>query len=319
MKGVFLDLGSLDLADLDLNGLKSTGINWQMCDKTAPAEVAERVRGCDVVITNKVVLNADVLSNADSLKLICVAATGTNNVDLKAAAEHDISVCNVRAYGTPSVVQHVFTLLTALNTSLVEYRQDILAGRWQKHDQFCFMDYPIRELAGAVLGIVGYGELGHGVAKVAEAFGMKVLIAQRPGSQKIEKDRVALAELLPQVDVLSLHCPLTPETQNLIGKTELALMKDTAILINTARGGIVDEEALADALCNGRLGGAGIDVLIEEPPVHGNVLLSEKIPRLIVTPHIAWASIESRQRLLNQVVENIQNWLGGNPGRVVES
>lgn len=317
MKGVFLDVGSLDMADLDLSGLENSGISWQLCEKTDTTEVGARVQGCDVVITNKVVLDAEVLAKADSLKLICVAATGTNNVDLKAAAEQGISVCNVRAYGTPSVVQHVFTLLTALNTSLMAYHRDILAGRWQRHDQFCFMDHPIRELAGAVIGIVGYGELGRGVARVAEAFGMTVLVAQRPGTHQDEAGRVALAELLPQVDVLSLHCPLTPDTENLIGKPELALMKDTAILINTARGGIVDEEALADALCNGQLGGAGMDVLIEEPPVHGNVLLSDKIPRLIVTPHIAWASKESRQRLLNQVVENIQAWQEGAPIRVV--
>ncbi|MDH5183801.1 MAG: 2-hydroxyacid dehydrogenase [Gammaproteobacteria bacterium] len=317
MKGVFLDVGSLDMADLDLSGLEKTGISWQMCDKTDTHEVAARIHGCDVVITNKVVLDAEVLRNAGSLKLICVAATGTNNVDLKASAKLGITVCNVRAYGTPSVVQHVFTLLTALNTSLLEYHQDIIAGRWQRHDQFCFMDHPIRELAGTVIGIVGYGELGRGVAKVAEAFGMKVLVAQRPGTTQSEVGRLALDELLPQVDVLSLHCPLTPETKNLIGKPELALMKDSAILINTARGGIVDEEALADALCHGHLGGAGMDVLLEEPPVHGNVLLSGKIPRLIVTPHIAWASIESRQRLLDQVVDNIDSWKEGSPRRVV--
>lgn len=317
MKGVFLDVGSLDMADLDLSGLEKTGISWQLRTNTDAGEVAAQIQACDVVITNKVVLDAEALNKASKLKLICVAATGTNNVDLKAAAELGITVCNVRAYGTPSVVQHVFTLLTALNTSLLDYHQDVVAGRWQTHDQFCFMDHPIRELAGAVLGIVGYGELGRGVAKVAEAFGMKVLVAQRPGTEQPEAGRLALTELLPQVDVLSLHCPLTPDTENLIGEAELSLMKDTAILINTARGGIVDEAALADALRNGRLGGAGMDVLIEEPPVHGNVLLSGKIPRLIVTPHIAWASLESRQRLLEQVVENIQTWQEGSPGRVV--
>jgi len=317
MKGVFLDLGSLDMADLDLQGLEMTGIDWQMYQKTAATEVAERIQDCEVVITNKVVLDAGIISQARQLKLICVAATGTNNVDLQAAAKQAITVSNVRAYGTPSVVQHVFTLLTALNTSLLEYRKDILAGRWQQHDQFCFMDHPIRELSGAVMGIVGYGELGRGVASVAEAFGMQVLVAQRPGSGQPEADRLALDTLLPQVDVLSLHCPLTPETENLIGAKELALMKDSAILINTARGGIVDEQALADALCAGKLGGAGIDVLLQEPPVNGNVLLSADIPRLIVTPHIAWASKESRQRLLNQVVENIGSWQSGRPGRVV--
>ena len=202
-------------------------------------------------------------------------------------------------------------------TQLSAYRQAVRAGRWQRSSQFCLLDFPIRELAGKTLGIIGYGELGQGVARVAEAFGMQVLIAQRPGAVEPEEGRVPLPMLLPQVDVLSLHCPLTPETRGLIGAWELALMRRDAILINTARGGLVDETLLAAALRQGALGGAGVDVLSLEPPVDGNPLLAPDIPNLIVTPHSAWGSRESRQRLLMQLAENIQAYLEGEPLRVV--
>ncbi|MBD3610663.1 MAG: 2-hydroxyacid dehydrogenase [Gammaproteobacteria bacterium] len=316
MFGVFLDQGSLDIGDLDYTSLEDSLPKWQMYEKTSPAEVLDRVRDATVVISNKVMLDASVLEQCKNLKLICIAATGTNNVDLDAARRLGITVSNVRAYGTPSVAQHVFTLILALSTQLLKYDQDIRNGRWQKHDQFCFMDHPIRELSGKTLGIVGYGELGKGVAKVASGFDMEVLIAQRPGGEA-QEGRLPLQELLPKVDVLSLHCPLTPETTNLISEDEFNLMKDDALLINTARGGIVDESALVAALKQGRLGGAGMDVVMVEPPVDGNILLEEGIPNLIVTPHIAWASNESRQRLLNQVVDNITGYLQNQPRNVV--
>ena len=316
MLGIFLDRGSLDLGDLDFNSLMGLDMQWKMYEQTQPHEVLERIVDADIVISNKVMLDASVLGAVKKLRLICVAATGTNNVDLDAASANAITVSNVRAYGTPSVVQHVFTLLTALSTNFLKYQQDIHEGRWQKETQFCFMDHPIRELAGRTIGIVGYGELGKAVANVAEAFAMKVLIAQRPGGEPVA-GRIPLHELLPRVDVLSLHCPLTDATRDLIGVEELSLMQRHAILINTARGGIVDEAALATALREGRLGGAGIDVLTQEPPVQGNVLLDSSIPNLIVTPHIAWASRESRQRLLEQVVENISSYLAGAAMRVV--
>jgi glycerate dehydrogenase len=193
----------------------------------------------------------------------------------------------------------------------------VTEGRWQRADQFCLLDYPIRELAGKTLGIIGYGELGHAVAALAKAFGMQVLVAQRPGTVEIEDHRIPLPALLPRVDVLSIHCPLTPATKGLIGEWELALMRRDAILINTARGGIVDEHALAQALRRGALGGAGVDVLTEEPPAHGNPLLDPGIPNLIVTPHCAWGSLESRQRLIDQLGENIQRFFEGQPVRVV--
>jgi glycerate dehydrogenase len=317
MLGVFLDRDSLDCNDLDFSGLDRVLPNWRYYPSTASAEVAARIEDADVVISNKVALDAATLRQAPHLKLIGVAATGVNNVDLPAAAAQGITVCNCRGYGTAAVVQHVFALLLALYTRWPDYQQAVRAGRWQQASQFCLLDFPIRELAGKTLGIMGYGKLGQGVARIAEAFGMRVLVAERPGTVDATEDRVPLPVLLPQVDVLSLHCPLTPETRGLIGAWELALMRRDAILINTARGGLVDEALLADALRRGALGGAGVDVLSLEPPVDGNPLLVPDIPNLIVTPHCAWGSRESRQRLVGQLTENIQSWLDGAPVRVV--
>lgn len=317
MLGVFLDRDSLDNGDLDLSVLEAVLPRWRFFAATAPQEVAERIAGAKVVVSNKVPLTGEVLAGAKDLQFICVAATGTNNVDLEVARERGIVVSNVRGYATPSVVQHVFALILALSTRLFSYREAVAAGRWQQSTQFCLLDYPIAEIAGRTLGIVGYGELGRGVARVAEAFGMRVLVAARPGTSP-SGGRLALDELLGQVDVLSLHCPLTEQTRGLIGAEAMARLPDHALLINTARGGIVDEQALADALRDGRLGGAGIDVLGVEPPADGNPLLAPDIPNLIVTPHIAWASRESRQRMLHEVAENVRAFAAGTPrNRVV--
>ena len=310
MQGVFLDRSSLDLNDLDFDALEKAVDQWQYYDETDDSQILSRISNADVVISNKVVLTKENLSQAKQLKLICIAATGTNNIDLNAAKQNNIQVCNVRAYGTSSVVQHVFALLLSLVRNLPAYQQAVQQGAWQESKQFCMMDYPVGELTEKVIGIVGYGELGKAVAKVAEAFGMVVKIAQRPGGE-LKPGRLLLSELLPEVDVLTLHCPLTPDTSNLIGEAQLSLMKNDAILINTARGGIVDEQALANALLDQKLGGAGIDVLQTEPPKQGSPLLESNIPNLIVTPHIAWASRESRQRLLNQVAENIHSYQSG--------
>lgn len=320
MQGVFLDRDTVDQGDVDLSVLEQHITQWRYYGLTSPDELHERIRDTEVVISNKVVLDEAAFAAAPKLKLVCVAATGTNNVDMAAATRHGVVVCNVRAYATPSVVQHTFALILALATNLGRYRRAVMRGEWANSLHFCLLDYPIREIAGKKLGIVGYGELGHGVAKVAEAFGMEVLISQRPGATgpstgsgrtADDADRIPLQELLPQVDVLTLHCPLTPETRNLIGEKELALMKPTALLINTARGGIVDEVALANALRNNRLGGAATDVLTTEPPRNGNPLLADDIPNLIITPHTAWASVESRQRLLDQIALNIEAFLNG--------
>ena len=317
MNGVFLDTQSLDTGDLDFKTLKKSLSKWDFYDATHSAEIKERIKNADVVVSNKVMLDKDILKSAKKLKLICVAATGTNNVDLVTAKKLGMTVCNVTGYATPSVVQHVFALILGLATKLPDYQRAVRENRWQYSKQFCLLDYPIDEVAGKTMGIIGYGELGQAVAKAAQAFGINILIAKRPGSKTNKKDRVTLKTLLPQIDILTLHTPLADNTKNLIGKKELALMKPTALLINTARGGIVDEKALASALRNGKLGGAGVDTLTQEPPTNQNPLLAPDIPNLIVTPHTAWASRASRQRLLNQVADNIEAFKKGEPVNVV--
>ena len=317
MNGVFLDTQSLDIGDLDFKALKKAIGKWQFYDATEPAQTKERIKQAEIVVSNKVILDKETLKSAKKLKLICVAATGTNNIDLVTAKKLNIAVCNVIAYATPSVVQHVFALILALATRLPDYQRAVRENRWQYSQQFCLLDYPIDEIAGKTMGIVGFGELGQAVAKAAEAFGLKVLIAKRPGSKDKQKARIPLNNLLPQIDILTIHTPLADNTKNMIGKKELALMKETAILINTARGGIVDEQALADALRNGKLGGAGVDTLTQEPPTNQNPLLAPDIPNLIVTPHTAWASRASRQRLLDQVAENIEAFKKGEPSNIV--
>jgi glycerate dehydrogenase len=302
MRAVFLDIESLD--DLDLARLEAMFETLVTYKSTTPEEVTQRVRDADVIIVNKVQLSKAVIDSVPQLSLICVVATGTNNVDLDAAEKNNIAVYNCQAYGVPSVVQHTFSLILALHTNLLSYDRAVRAGEWQKASQFCLLDYPIRELCGRTIGIIGYGHLGQGVAKIAEVFGMKVLVASRsPNDGRV--GRVPLNELLPIVDVLAIHCPLTDETQNLIDADALALMKSDAVLVNVARGGVVNETALANALRSGELAGAATDVLTVEPPREGNVLLSANIPNLIVTPHSAWGSQEARQRIIDQTVENI--------------
>ncbi|HHH36069.1 MAG TPA: 2-hydroxyacid dehydrogenase [Gammaproteobacteria bacterium] len=317
MLGVFLDEGSLGQGDLDYASLRAVLPAWQFHEGTEPAQVDERIRNADVLITNKVRLNGEHLAGARCLRLVCVAATGTDNVDLEAARRLGIAVCNVRGYATASVSQHVFMLILALLRNLPGYREAVARGRWQQSRHFCLLDHPIAELDGKVLGIVGYGELGRAVARLGEAFGMTIRIAARPGTGSAGEGRVPLDALLRQVDVLSLHCPLAENTRGLIGARELALMKPGALLINTARGGIVDEQALAAALRAGHLGGAGVDVLSMEPPRGDHPLLAPDVPRLIVTPHIAWASREARQRLVEEMAENIRAWRAGRPRNLV--
>ncbi len=313
-KAVFLDLESLEDLDLAVLGAEFDVFETHMA--TAQDQVAERIRGADVVLVNKARLDAAALEQAPGLKLICIVATGTNNVDLAAAQRLGVQVSNCRAYGNDSVIQHVFALLLALSTRLLDYHQAVQAGRWQQAGQFCFLDFPISELAGKTLGIVGYGNLGQGVGRIAEAFGMQVMVAQRPGGPA-EPGRVPLDELLPRVDVLTLHCPLTEHTRNLIDAAALKKMKNSALLINVARGGIVDEEALASALRSGELAGAATDVLSVEPPRAGNPLLDSSIPNLIVTPHNAWGSKEARQRIISQTLETVQAFKRGEALRAV--
>lgn len=307
MRGVFLDFATLSNNDIDTAGLDLVLPDLQYHAVSHAQDVSARIMNAEAILTNKIGLDRTLLENAEALKLIVLAATGTNNVDLVAARERGVAVYNIRGYCTSSVVQHVFALILALTRHLRSYQELLEKSAWVDSPQFCMLDYPIRELDGKTLGIVGFGELGQAVAKVAEAFGLEVLVARRPESGAVNdtEDRVSFEDLLGRSDIISLHCPLTPQTQGLIGQTELELMKEDALLINTARGALVDEEALALALRAGRLGGAGIDVLSEEPPKHGNPLLTGRIPNLIVTPHIAWAAREARQRALDAMVENI--------------
>lgn len=305
MRGVFLDFATISNNDVDTVKLDAAlpGIDYHQV--TRASQLAERLRGAEVVLTNKVALGADAFSLAPELALILLAATGTNNIDLKAARENGVAVYNIRDYCTSSVVQHVYALVLALTRHVRAYQHLLETSAWHDSPQFCMLDYPIRELDGKTLGIIGYGTLGKAVADVAGVFGLGVLVARRAGEEDGREGRVGLEDLLGAADIVSLHCPLTPATDKLIGQAELDLMKEDALLINTARGALVDEEALAMALRSGHLGGAGIDVLSEEPPVHGSPLLTGRIPNLIVTPHVAWAAREARQRAVNAMAANV--------------
>ncbi|HGY9624432.1 2-hydroxyacid dehydrogenase [Pseudomonas putida] len=315
-RAVFLDHQSLDLGDLDLSPLHAQFDELQLHPSTRPDQVAERLQGATAVISNKVMIDAAAMEANPQLQLILVAATGTNNVDLATARLRGVTVCNCQGYGTPSVAQHTLALLLALATRLCDYRQAVTDGRWAAASQFCLLDFPIVELQGKTLGLLGHGELGGAVARLAEAFGMRVLSGQIPG-RPARAERLPLDTLLPQVDALTLHCPLNDHTRHMIGARELALLKPGALVVNTARGGLIDEQALADALRSGHLGGAATDVLSVEPPVNGNPLLQADVPRLIVTPHSAWGAVESRQRIVGQLSENAEAFFAGQPRRVV--
>jgi glycerate dehydrogenase len=279
-----------------------------------PEEIVERLKDATIAIINKVPMRADVLKRLPKLKLIAVAATGTDVVDKAYCKENGITVVNIRNYAFNTVPEHVLALMFALRRNLLAYIEDVRAGRWNKSQQFCFFDHPIRDIAGSTIGIVGYGAIGKEVGKRAQALGMRVLpydIVAQPGL-------VDLDTLLKESDVITLHMPLTPDTKNMIGAKELKQMKPTAILINTARGGLVDEAALAEALKNGTIAGAGFDVLTNEPPKDGNILLDLKLPNLIVTPHVAWASVEAMQILADQLIDNIEAFVAGKPQNVVK-
>jgi len=315
MRGLFLDIDTVDRGDLDLAGLRATLPEWTF-RQTATGKAGEQPLQADIIVSNKVVIDANTIHSSANLKLICIAATGTNNVDLAAAAKRGVPVCNVRNYATASVVEHVFSLMLCLARSLPRYIQAVEHAGWQASNTFCMLDYPVTELAGRTLGIIGCGELGSAVAAMGRAFGMQVLMAERRG-EPVRHGRTPFVEVLKRAHIVSLHCPLNADTRNLIGATELRRMKKDALLINTARGGIVNESDLADALLSGEIGGAALDVLAEEPPRSGNLLLSLSLPNLIITPHIAWASSNSRQRLVDEIAANIQAFLDGKPRNVV--
>ena len=309
MKAVFLDADTLG-NDVDLSPIEAVTGEMVKHPRTSPEQVQERIRGFDTVLVNKVVLSREHFEASPELKTVAVVATGLNNIDKDAAKDHSVTVMNVTNYGRSTVAQHTMALILALATRLVDYDKDVRAGRWGQSSMFCLMDHPIMELEGRTLGVVGYGDLGQGVVERAKAFGMNIVLGARPGQATGEVDgypRIPLDELLPKVDVLSLHCLLTDDTRNMIGARELKMMKKEALLINTSRGGLVDEQALADALRAGTIGGAGFDVLTEEPPRNGNALLAGDIPNLIVTPHSAWASREARQRIVDITARNLSS------------
>ena len=303
MKIVILDYATIENGDLlPLNEISAHITTF---DNTHQSQVVERCDGFDVVITNKVVINQDALSKLNTVKLICIAATGTNNVDLVAAKQQGIAVTNVAGYSTASVVQHTFALLLNLLGNTHKYIADCKNGQWQQAQHFCFLDHPINEVAGLKMALIGYGDLGSAVAKAASAFGIEVLISERKNSP-VREGRVAFEEALKHGDIISIHCPLNDDTKNLISTNEFALMKPNAVIINTARGGIVNESALANALIHKKIAGAAIDVLSKEPAEDSNPLIQYKGNNLLLTPHIAWASRQSISRLIQQIALNIE-------------
>ena len=318
LKAVFLDFATVSNGDLDMSALKRVLPDVVLHDVTPDADIPARMAGAHIVLTNKLRISRELIEANPQLRFVGVSATGTNNVDLDAARDHTVAVCNVRDYCSRSVMQHVLAVILAHTHRLREFSRLAVDGAWSRTPQFTMLNYPIRELSGRVLGIVGYGALGRAVAQGAQAaLDMRGMIAGRPG-QPAAPGRVDLDVLLREADVLSLHCPLTPDTANMISTRQLGLMKRDALLVNTARGGLIDSAALVEALRNGTIGGAAIDVLPQEPPLDGNPLVDPSIPNLILTPHIAWAAKEARQRCLDQVAANIADFLkGGTRNRVV--
>lgn len=309
LNAVILDETSFNPGDLDLSGLLALNDNWQRYDSTNPEQRLERLSGVHIAVANKIVFDDELLAQLPDLKVILLTATGMDNLDLEACKQRGIATYNVTDYCTESVAQHVFSLILALTTKLLSYQHMTRSGEWAKSEHFTSLQYPIQELSGKTLGLVGYGSLAKGVEKIATAFGMKICIAARVGSTTAPDGRVLLDDLFTQADVISLHCPLTPETKHLINHDAFKKMKKSAVLINTARGAVVDNDALADALKNKDIAGAGIDVLEIEPPPADHPLLANDIPNLILTPHIAWASLEARQRVVDKVRDNLAHWL----------
>jgi glycerate dehydrogenase len=310
MKAVFLDYATMG-SDLDLTTLRSLFSELQLFDDTNDDEIAERISDAEFVLTNKIQLTDTLIESASRLRYIGLTATGTDNINLAAAEKNGIGVANIRAYCTESVVEHVMGSLLVLAHSLNRYDAVVKAGGWQQANEFCMLDFPIRQLSGMTMGIVGYGALGQGVASAASAFGMRVLVATRPGPNSVDNGRVAFADLLAESDVISLHCPLTDDTRNLFDAKAIARMKSGSFLINTARGALVDAKALVAALQSGQMAGAAIDVLEKEPPVDGNPLLDYRGENLLITPHIAWGTARARQNAIDELAANAAAFIAG--------
>ena len=310
MKAVLLDWATMG-PDLDITELQALLPDLEIYDDTDNNQMPERIASAEIVLGNKVMLSESLFNSAPDLRFIGLTATGTDNVDLVAAKERGIAVSNIRAYCTQSVAEHVFGCLLGLAHKLDTYAADVRQGAWQEANNFCMLTHPIRELSAMTLGIIGYGELGKGVANIARAFNMDVIVAARPGADEIPDGRVSMDELLRRADAVTLHCPLSDATRKLFGAAEFAAMKKTAFLINTARGGLVDSQALVDALQEGEIAAAAVDVLPQEPPVNGDPLLDYKGRNLVVTPHIAWGTLTARQAAIDELTANIAAFLDG--------
>ncbi|MBF6615978.1 MAG: D-2-hydroxyacid dehydrogenase [Candidimonas sp.] len=300
--------------------LRAAGFDHELIihGRTTRDQVAERIADADIVITNKVPVRQEAIEQAPNLKMIALAATGTDNVDLQACKARGIVVSNIRGYAVHSVPEHTFALMFALRRSIVAYRDSVKAGRWYDAQQFCYFDYPIKDLSGSTLGIIGEGALGQSVAAIGQALGMNVLFAARKGGSGQGSLYTPFETMLAQSDVITLHCPLNDQTRDLIAAPELELMKRDALLINTARGGLVNELALAEALRAGKIGGAGFDVAVPEPPENNHPLVQLlELPNFILTPHVAWASAEAIQGLADQLIDNIEAFQRGQPRNVV--
>ncbi|HSE21076.1 MAG TPA: D-2-hydroxyacid dehydrogenase [Pyrinomonadaceae bacterium] len=290
---------------------------WVEFDEISPDEIVRRLQDATIVICNKLPLRRETLSQLPGLKLVAVAATGVDNVDLEYCRAHQISVINTRGYAVNSLPEHALMFMLALRRNLLAYREDINRGAWSEAKQFCLLDHSINDLQGSTIGIVGFGELGQSMARLAAAIGMNVLIAERKNAQISREGRTAFVEVLKQSNIVTLHCPLTPETENLIASDELNLMRSDSILINTARGALIDDQALLRALLTKRIAGAGIDVLRQEPPRDKNPLVEARLSNLIITPHNAWASQQAMQTLANQLVDNLEAFVRGEPRNLV--
>jgi len=290
---------------------------WIEYHETPPYEVAERVRTATIIISNKLSLDESSLAHATKLKLIAIAATGSDCVDLDYCRRRGITVCNTRGYAVHSVPEHVLMLILALRRNLLAYRQDVQDGKWQHSKQFCLLTHPLHDITASTIGIVGYGSIGKAMAQLAAAVGMNVLISEHKNTRQIRSGRAEFLEMLEQSDIVTLHCPLTEATRDMFGRPEFELMKRNALLINTARGALVQEAALTDALQAGLIAGAAVDALREEPPRNGNQLLDLNLPNFIITPHVAWASDEAVQALANQVIDNIEAFIAGREQNVL--
>jgi len=290
---------------------------WIEYAETFSEQVLERLRGATIVISNKLPLREGTLRQLPDVKLIAVAATGSDNVDLDYCRRHGIAVSNARGYAANSVPEHALMLILALRRNLIAYRQDVRSGKWHQSKQFCLLTHELRDIHGSTLGIIGYGSIGKAMTRLAQSVGMHVLISEHKNDTVIREGRVAFDEVLRRSDVISLHCPLTDETRDMFGRAEFQLMKRDALLINTARGGLVQDDELVAALQHGLIAGAGFDALREEPPRAGSPLLELDLPNFIVTPHVAWASNEAMQTLAEQVIENIEAFVAGKPRNLV--